>query len=41
MGRNIAGTKAYCEKGSTNTRVAISAKVGIKTSFSKDVFRLF
>jgi hypothetical protein len=40
MGCSVADTRAYCEKGGTNTRVAIGAKAGIKASFNKDVFRL-
>ena len=37
----VASTKACCEKGSTNTRVGIGARVGIRASSSKDIFRLF
>ena len=40
MEYSIVSTRACREKGSTDTRVGISAKVGIKASFSKDVFRL-
>ena len=37
---SIAGTGACREKGGIDTRVNISAKVSIKTSSSKDVFKL-
>ena len=38
---NIAGTKACRKKGSTDTRVGISTKVGIRASSNKDIFGLF
>jgi hypothetical protein len=41
MGRSIANTKAYHEKGSINIRVAIGAKAGIGVSSNKDTFKLF
>ena len=41
MGRSVANTRAYCEKSSTSTRVAIGTKAGIGASSSKDAFRLF
>ena len=41
MERSVAGTRAYCKKGSTNTRVGISTKVGIRANSNKDIFGLF
>ena len=41
MGRSIADTKAYREKGGTNTKVAIGVRAGIKANSSKDIFGLF
>ena len=38
---SIANTRACREKGSTDTRVGIGTKIDIKTSSSKDIFRLF
>jgi hypothetical protein len=40
MGYSIANAGACYKKGGTNIRVAISTKVGIKASSSKDIFRL-
>jgi hypothetical protein len=40
MGYSIANAKACCEKGGTNTKIAIGTRVGIKASSSKDTFRL-
>jgi hypothetical protein len=40
MGHSIADARAYCEKSGTSIRVAISTKVGIRASSSKDAFRL-
>jgi hypothetical protein len=40
MGCSVADIKAYYKKGGTSTKVAISIKVGIGASFSKDAFRL-
>jgi hypothetical protein len=40
MGCSIADAKTYYKKGSASIKVAIGAKVGIKASSSKDVFRL-
>ena len=40
MEYSIANTGACCKKGSTNTKVGISAKVGIKANSSKDIFKL-
>jgi hypothetical protein len=37
---SIASTRACREKGGINTRVGIGAKIDIKASFSKDIFRL-
>ena len=37
---SVASTKACREKGGTNTRVGIGAKVNIGASFSKDIFKL-
>ena len=41
MERSIVGARACREKGGTNTRVGISAKVGIGVSSGKDIFGLF
>ena len=37
---SVAGARACCEKGGTNTRVGIGAKAGIRASSGKDIFRL-
>jgi hypothetical protein len=41
MGCSVADTRAYYKKSSTNIRVAIGAKVGIRANSSKDAFRFF
>ena len=41
IGHSIASARAYCKKSGTSTRVAISAGVAIRASFSKDIFKLF
>jgi hypothetical protein len=40
MGYSVANARAYYKKNSTNTRVAIGAKIGIGVSSNKDAFRL-
>jgi hypothetical protein len=41
MGCSIVNTRAYYKKGGINTKVAIGARVGIRVSSNKDIFRLF
>ena len=38
---SIVNTKACRKKGSTDTRVGIGTKVGIRASSNKDIFGLF
>ena len=38
---SVVGIKACRKKGGTDTRVGINTKVGIRASFSKDIFGLF
>ena len=40
MEHSVAGVRACREKGSTDTRVGISTRVGIKANSSKNIFGL-